>query len=234
MDRRAFYAPDIDINNLAQALGQWYAGQGYQAQSFPSPNGGLTVQARKESTLRTLAGMSSALTVVMTAEGENIAVEVGGAKWVDKAAAGGAGLLLLGPVGLIGAGVGAYQQSQIQSQSWQFIERYIMSNSAYASSAPAGFTAAPTQFGPGMAQPIAPVQPHRTPTTPPPPLNMGATGVAGGAAASANCSQCGQPLRPGAKFCDNCGAPSSSNCRSCSKPLRPGAKFCDECGSPVA
>ncbi|MGQ9555609.1 MAG: hypothetical protein ACUVWR_16025 [Anaerolineae bacterium] len=70
------------------------AQQGYQAQSFPSASGGVTVQARKESTLRTLAGMSNALTVVLTNEGENVAAEVGGAKWVDKAVAGGAGLIL--------------------------------------------------------------------------------------------------------------------------------------------
>lgn len=68
------------------------------------------------------------------------------------------------------------------------------------------------------------------------------------------CPNCGKPLRPGTKFCGNCGstvitatppkaaAPerdySASQsvgdvCPHCGKPLRGGAKFCNNCGKPI-
>lgn len=57
------------------------------------------------------------------------------------------------------------------------------------------------------------------------------------------CSLCGQPLRPGARFCQSCGTtvsvpppaaaqptPPASTCPACAGSLRPGAKFCGNCG----
>jgi class 3 adenylate cyclase len=46
-----------------------------------------------------------------------------------------------------------------------------------------------------------------------------------------SCQNCGADLRPGAKFCDQCGAATASSCGSCGAELRSGAKFCDECGA---
>jgi hypothetical protein len=242
MDKRSFYAPDIDPAMMAEALGEWYRGQGYQTQTFSTGNG-VAVQARKESTWRTLAGMSNALTVTVALVGESIEVEVGGAKWAEKAAAGGAGLILLGPIGLIGAGVGTYQQTQLQSQTWQYVDGLIRANSAYAGSMPLGLPPATTtpQRPPMAGQ--APLGQQRSPAPvaggggPPAPINF-TVNVGGQAPAAAACSQCGKAMRPGAKFCDNCGAPAlvvaePAGCRSCGRPLRAGAKFCDECGAPV-
>ncbi|HJQ41748.1 MAG TPA: adenylate/guanylate cyclase domain-containing protein [Jatrophihabitantaceae bacterium] len=45
------------------------------------------------------------------------------------------------------------------------------------------------------------------------------------------CRNCGAELRPGAKFCDQCGTQTASSCATCGAELRPGAKFCDECGA---
>ncbi|MHB0877409.1 MAG: zinc ribbon domain-containing protein [Anaerolineae bacterium] len=243
MDKRSFYAPDIDPAIMAEALTDWYRTQGYQTQVFATQNG-VVVQARKESTWRTLAGMSNALTVIVALVGENVEVEVGGAKWAEKAAAGGAGLILLGPIGLIGAGVGTYQQTQLQSQTWQYVDGFIRANSAYASGMPPGL---PPVMPTGMQPPMAPQQPmpqQRPPqgvggaTMPPAPINFTVNVGSQPPAAAGNCAQCGKGLRPGAKFCDNCGAPAAaqgqpSNCPSCGRPLRAGAKFCDECGAPV-
>lgn len=235
MDKKVFYAPDIDISGLGQSLSDWFAGQGFQTQLLPAASGGATVQARKESTLRTLTGMSNALTVSINPEGENIGVEMGNAKWLDKGAAAAVGVLIFWPA-LVTAGVGAYQQNQIQNQAWQFIEQYIRANSAYggSSSMPgASFgpmqAAPPTtgqQMGGQRVTPPMAVQPGMGGV--PQPVNMSASG-----SASANCPQCGQLLRQGAKFCDNCGAPTVSTCKSCGKPLRQNARFCDECGAPV-
>jgi hypothetical protein len=237
MEKRLYNAPDIDALALVNLLGQWYASQGYQAQSFPLPNGGVGLQARKESTWRTLTGMSAALSVSFTHEGEYLAVEVGGAKWVDKGVVGAVSALVFWPT-LATAGVGAYQQQQMLKQTWEQIERHIMANSAYAASSPPPPQPMPGAApAPGTFQPLAGTA--ASPPSPRPPA-MAATpriiAASPGAApnASSGCGQCGQPLRPGAKFCDGCGAPVVGNCPSCGQPLRPGARFCDECGAPVA
>ena len=65
---------------------------------------------------------------------------------------------------------------------------------------------------------------------------------------STTCPSCGKPVRPGAKYCGNCGATilSSSGeasqapsergpvCPHCNKPIRPEAKFCPSCGKSLA
>lgn len=54
------------------------------------------------------------------------------------------------------------------------------------------------------------------------------------------CISCHAPLKPGAKFCTQCGAPqpveteTTSQCSACHAPLKPGVKFCTQCGAPQA
>lgn len=68
---------------------------------------------------------------------------------------------------------------------------------------------------------------------------------------STTCPNCGKPLRPGAKFCGNCGAilpvgaaarppdavvpaaPDNAACPHCGKPVRVGARFCANCGQAI-
>jgi class 3 adenylate cyclase len=45
------------------------------------------------------------------------------------------------------------------------------------------------------------------------------------------CRNCSAEIRPGAKFCDQCGTQTVAGCATCGAELRPGAKFCDECGA---
>lgn len=47
------------------------------------------------------------------------------------------------------------------------------------------------------------------------------------------CPACGHPVKPGAKFCENCGAKLAVACPQCGEPLQPGAKFCSNCGAQV-
>jgi len=67
--------------------------------------------------------------------------------------------------------------------------------------------------------------------------------------ATTACPKCGQPLRPGVRFCGNCGSPVSVGlpqaaaaqvpqagdnlCPHCGKPVRSGAKFCSNCGKVI-
>jgi len=62
---------------------------------------------------------------------------------------------------------------------------------------------------------------------------MSAPMAAAEAKSEARCPSCNQPVRAGAKFCDNCGASLAVACANCGATLRPGAKFCDSCGARV-
>ena len=50
------------------------------------------------------------------------------------------------------------------------------------------------------------------------------------------CPRCAHEIRPGAKFCEECGTGFAPRCPSCGTELATTAKFCPECGrpSPVA
>jgi hypothetical protein len=56
--------------------------------------------------------------------------------------------------------------------------------------------------------------------------------------AAITCAKCGSPLKPGARFCNQCGTVvetteslSSAVCPKCGTPHKPGARFCPTCGS---
>jgi len=51
--------------------------------------------------------------------------------------------------------------------------------------------------------------------------------------AALKCDQCGSELKPGAKFCPECGTPvpRERHCTNCGAKLAPAAKFCPECGT---
>jgi hypothetical protein len=254
-ERRTFYGPDIDIPSLAQALADNFLREGYQTQVVPVSATGLMVQARKEDTLRKIAGMSSALSAVLDLEGEYVSVEMGGAKWADKGVAAGVGAIIFFPA-LITAGVGAYQQSQLTSKAWQFVEQFIRAHSAFGGSAmPGGGLGAipqtpqfqqsyqqphyqqppyqqpfqpPGGMMPGAGQPM----PMRGPGGPPAPINMGAGPQA--PTAGVVCASCNQVMPPGSKFCMACGAPASKTCFTCGAEVQPSARFCNNCGTPVS
>ncbi len=232
MERRTFYGPDIDLAVLAHSLADSFSRQGHQIQVMQGPNAGFMVQARKEDTLRKIAGMSTALTAVLTLENEYVCVEMGGAKWLDKGVAAGVGALVFFPA-LITAGVGAFQQSQLLNHAWQFIEQFVRTNSAFAGSPlPGGAMGFPMQaphYQGGSGVPMAGGVPGRQ--APPAPVNMA---VASPGSGTAICAKCSQPLPPGSKFCLACGAPASKTCFGCGQSLAADAHFCNHCGSPVS
>ena len=123
-EKRTYQAPSIDPNALAQVLRDWFEAQQFKTQSLPVQAGGVAVQARKESTWRTILGMAQALTIQMVPQEDELIVIVGGAKWMDKGVATGVGLLVLWPT-LVTAGIGAWQQSHLDDRAWTIIERYI-------------------------------------------------------------------------------------------------------------
>ncbi|MBI4610429.1 MAG: AAA family ATPase [Candidatus Rokubacteria bacterium] len=48
------------------------------------------------------------------------------------------------------------------------------------------------------------------------------------------CPRCHAPLRPGVRFCEECGVPAPLVCPSCGAEVVPEKRFCGSCGAPVA
>lgn len=204
-EQRSYHAPDLDVETLGEALFQWYQSQGFEAQKVAGPNGAVIVQARKEDTWRTVAGLSAALSVELVLQGENLFVRAGAAKWADKAVVGVLTALFFFPLLALPAW-GAYKQKELIDDTLRFIERYVVSGGQV-----------PREYGvvPGaVSEPWA-----------------GAPQGANQAPRMTACPQCGAQVRGGARFCDNCGAALVVVCPECKAELRAGARFCDACGA---
>ena len=76
--------------------------------------------------------MSWALSVTLRAHNDTLFVEVGQAKWADKAAAAAASIFVLWPLAIT-AGVGVWQQKQLQQHTFDFIQQQLMSGQFLAS-----------------------------------------------------------------------------------------------------
>jgi hypothetical protein len=127
-DTRTFHAPDIDLNDLASNLQGWYQSQRFTVQMLDVHEGGILVQASK-SGWRNAVGMSSALNVVLRQKDSILSVEIGAGKWLDKAAVGVVSWFILWPLAVTTAW-GAWRQSQLPKQTYDFIQQFITLKSA--------------------------------------------------------------------------------------------------------
>lgn len=115
-------APSVDVSALAESLGSWYGSQKLQTQSRRD-GARITVQARSN-TWATRLGAGVALTVVMWSDGDDLAVEIGGAKWMDKAAAGAVAWFVIWPA-IIPAAIGGVKQATLPTRTLRYIESMI-------------------------------------------------------------------------------------------------------------
>ena len=119
MDSRYYPGVEADIPKLNTELRRIFD-QDYEVQTVQVSTTSI-IQARKSSTLRDLAGLSSALTIKITPEAGGTRVEIGMQKWFDKAAIAAIGVALLQPL-LVLAALGAYWQYKITENAWKIIE----------------------------------------------------------------------------------------------------------------
>jgi hypothetical protein len=123
-EQKVYSAPNIDINELSHTIMDRFKLDNYEAQKLKAPNDGVIVQLRQKGSWRSALGMSSALTITLTKQNENLIVDIGAAKWGDKAAVGAVGALVFPPA-LITAAYGAWKQSQLPDQVFTSIEQQI-------------------------------------------------------------------------------------------------------------
>jgi len=193
-EQKIYHAPNVNLQELAKVVSEWFQNKGFEAQTLKAPGGGLTVQARRPESWRSFVGLSAALNVTMTPQDDNLVVQMGAAKWVDKAAVGAVGLLIFWPA-LIPAAYGAWKQSQLPKQVFELIDQYIATGQAPATIPAAAPTPTPTAEAelrcPSCGKPVSP-EAKFCPYC--------------GAALQLTCPECGAKVPPGAKFCPNCGA----------------------------
>ena len=110
------------LGALSQFLEKRYEAEGFDVQTLEEQNvrsPSRTFQMRKRyseswiKTVSTYAGLDAAATVTMKPVTDDLEVEFGGAKWLDKAAIAGVGVLASLGVLLIPAGIGAWNQRKI-------------------------------------------------------------------------------------------------------------------------
>lgn len=122
-ETRTFHTPRLDPSRLSQSLGNWFRGQGFEVQNLDLPGGDITIQARKGG-WRNAVGLAVALNVGLRLRGESLVVEIGEGKWADKAAAAAVSMFVLWPLAIT-AGYGAWQQSKLPQQTFDFVRQYL-------------------------------------------------------------------------------------------------------------
>lgn len=188
-EQKIYCAPYIDINELSKKLEESFKKDKYDTQAFKAPNDGTTVQLRQKGSWRSALGMSSALTVTLTKQNENLIVDIGAAKWGEKAAVGAVGAVVFFPA-LITAAYGAWKQSQLPDQVFELIEQQIQLCQG----------ASTQEIGTGNASNITCPSCKKT-------LTSGSKFCPGcGAALQSKCPNCGTDVSAGGKFCGNCGS----------------------------
>ena len=108
MEALFYQTQDLNLPAIAQALVLEYQAKGYEAQQFGDMNH-VTIQLKKESTLRAITGLNKALAISMQRVQDGTLVRVGAQDWVDQIVVGAVGLAIH-PL-LITAAIGAVQQN---------------------------------------------------------------------------------------------------------------------------
>lgn len=112
------------IDELAEIVSRFLNNENMEIQSIDQPNGKI-VQARvRKGGLKQLVGMDKAVEVRLYRQDNRLTVEMGHAKWADKAAVMAVSILVMWPLAVT-SGVGMYKQSKLFDQIRSVIDQYI-------------------------------------------------------------------------------------------------------------
>jgi hypothetical protein len=123
MKNKLYSIGNLNIDALMAELEQFFKMQGHQVQLLPV-GGAHVLQAQKESTFSAITGQSSALTIKVHPEGDSTRVEIGSSKWIDKAAVGMIGYVIM-PVLAIIPMIGMYNQYKLGEDAWRIIDAFV-------------------------------------------------------------------------------------------------------------
>ena len=113
---RCFPCTTEKFDGLLAELKSWLINQNFNCQQLKTEDGGTlgkytVLQVAKKGGWRKFVGQSTALNIVLyQSSNNNITVEIGAGRWIDKALVGG-----------ITAGIGTWQQIKLPKKIYQFI-----------------------------------------------------------------------------------------------------------------
>jgi hypothetical protein len=148
MEALFYQTQDLNLQAIAQSLVYEYQAKGYQAQQFGDLNH-VTVQLKKESTLRAITGFNKALAISLQRVQGGTLVQVGAQDWLDQIVVGAVGLAIH-PL-LITAAIGAIQQNNALHEVLRSIDTQVRQQQPQAQvSMPPGNLWTPPTY-PGMS-----------------------------------------------------------------------------------
>ncbi len=110
METRFYPTQELELQRIGQALVFEYQAKGYQTQQLGN-NDQVTVQLKKEDTLRAITGFNKVLAVSFQRANGGTLVQVGAQDWSDQIMVGAVGLVLH-PL-LVTAAIGAVSQNNV-------------------------------------------------------------------------------------------------------------------------
>jgi thiosulfate reductase cytochrome b subunit len=105
---------------VIQDVKSWLDSQGFDSQQMSTETNGILLQVKKRGGWRDFVGMATSLNIVFHQAADTLTVEIGGGKWIDKAAAGTVSMFVLWPL-LVTAGIGAWEQSKLPDRIFDYI-----------------------------------------------------------------------------------------------------------------
>lgn len=125
-ESRVFMLNGTDMQKIVTRLeGFFRTEKGMEVQSSETTEGYVMQASQPKDGWKTLTGMRLAVTVQMTAMGNQLNVNIGEGQWSDKIGAGAIGLFVAWPLAIT-AGMGAFKQKKLPGEVFQVIETTIM------------------------------------------------------------------------------------------------------------
>src|SRR5947209_9770840 len=165
MDARFYNSEDLDIQQLANNLENFYRAQGYQVQQIGNKDQ-MMVQLKKGSDFEALIGMQAALSVIIQRSSGGVIAMIGQQKWIEKAAVGAVGIIaapVLWPL-MLTAGAGAIRQASLANQVLNVVDGLVRQQRPGIQVGPV-----PVQIMPQMQQYYVPPPQYTPPAYLPPP-----------------------------------------------------------------
>lgn len=123
--KRSFSCAPRKYQQLVNDVEDWLRSIDFECQRLLTENEGILIQISKKGSWRKFVGMSTALNIVFKQSNNNLHVEIGAGKWVDKAIVGTVSLFVLWPLAIT-AGVGAWQQTKMPEKILDFVGNQLI------------------------------------------------------------------------------------------------------------
>lgn len=222
-DSKIFKLSDgLDIEKIGQAVQNWLREKKQLHAEGIRTNEGYLVQAKQEDSWKKVVGMDSAIQVQIFSAGEDqVMVNVGSGKWVDKAGAATIGMVAFAPLAVTAA-IGAWNQKKLPEELFSYIEQFIISG---GKSVTVSMAASQSVHDGEVLCP-----------------NCKAVNAKGtkfctscGTKLGKECPNCHEQVGLNTKFCPNCGTdlnpkPKEVTCPDCQQVVSSEVKFCPNCG----